>query len=151
MEEKKNPLITSYQNLAVDNVLEGFLSKEIIPHRFGNENNDIMSKISSEIMSEINLTLKQNISLENEEVLNEIKENLDRLRCRIFACDKREDVITSINEILNEIERYEGKSSNYIRINNILEEILDRQKDNKILFNAEEFKEMMPKEFNYDL
>ena len=151
LEEKKNPLITSYQNLAVDNVLEGFLSKEIIPHRFGNENNDIMSKISSEIMSEINLTLKQNISLENEEVLNEIKENLDRLRCRIFACDKREDVITSINEILNEIERYEGKSSNYIRINNILEEILDRQKDNKILFNAEEFKEMMPKEFNYDL
>ena len=46
--------------------LDGFLKSNIVPYRFGDEDNPVMQKICSEISEEINESLKENISKEKE-------------------------------------------------------------------------------------
>ena len=151
LDKNQEVLITSFQNLAVDNVLDGFLKSNVVPYRFGDEDNPVMQKICGEIAEEINSALKNNISKEKEEVILNFKENITQLRGRILDSEDEKILSKEIENALLEISKYEGKSTNYLKLKNILDEIKEQYSKSNIEFNIDYVKETMPKEFGYEL
>ncbi len=150
LESREEVLITSFQNLAVDNVLDGFLKSDIVPYRFGDEDNPVMQKICSEISKEINSSLKNNISRDKEEEIHSYKDSIIALRGKMLASDDNVSLCNEIKNALKVIKDFEGINSKYISLNNIHEEI-NKQSDNKSIdFDINKVKEMMPVEFGYD-
>lgn len=151
LEAKEEVLITSYQNLAVDNVLEGFNTGKVIQYRFGTEDNKAMYKICSDVAEDIKRCLKNNISSEREEEIEKIKSTLEKSTGRILEESSLTELIQKIKEILEEINAYEGKSSNYIKIEEIMLQIQNEKNENNINFDRNTIYNMLPKNFGYDL
>lgn len=149
IETNKEVLITSYQNLAVDNVLDGFLSSNVIPHRFGLESNNIMQKICNEVVDEINKSLKSNASLDQEEILEKTRERLNQLSIAVLDCETLVELKDKINESLEVISKYIGKNSNYIKLEDIISKLSIPQGEKEI-FNINFVKNTMPEVFSYD-
>lgn len=151
LEAKEEVLITSYQNLAVDNVLEGFGVGDVIQYRFGTEDNKAMYKICSDVVEDIKRSLKNNISSEREEEIEKIKSELERSTGKILEENNIEELFQKLKEILEVIKVYEGKSSNYIRIEEIMLDIESDKNKKKINFDRNTVSDMLPKIFEYDL
>lgn len=151
LDNKEEVLITSYQNLAVDNVLDGFLKDDVVPYRFGEEDNPVMQRICNEIAEEINYSLKNNVSKEKEEVVFKYKENINYYRGKVLDANNQIELFTELERLLSIVKDYEGKSSSYISLENIFYDI--KEKINKIStdFSIDNVKMMMPKEFSFDL
>ncbi|MCE9675731.1 AAA domain-containing protein [Paraclostridium bifermentans] len=150
LENKEEVLITSFQNLAVDNVLDGFLKSDIIPYRFGDEDNPVMQRICSDISEEINLSLKNNISKDKEEEIQEYRDSITAFRGKILSAEDNTLLCNEIENALKQIKNFEGINSSYISLNNIYEEIANQPKEKSFEFDISKVKEMMPIEFGYD-
>ena len=122
IKNKQEVLVTSYQNMAVDNVLDGFLKEDIIPFRFGTEDNFIMNKICEEIVTEINSSLNNNISVEKDKELEEFKEKFEKVRHKILAEDESK-IINVIEEAITLIKNYEGMSANFSKMEKLYKEL----------------------------
>lgn len=148
--KKEHILISSFQNLAVDNVLDGFIDGKVIPYRFGDEENTLMNKICSEIVNDINISLKKNISLEEEEKLELTRISLEKMAGEIIRLNNFESLKNKMIEALTIIENYEGISSNYIKVEKSLEDLnlINRRSE---AFNSDIIVKLMPEFFKQDL
>lgn len=151
IQEGKEVLISSFQNLAVDNVLEGFKGSSVIPYRFGNEDNTAMLKICSDFIDEVNSNLQSNASWELEERINNIKDELNDVSNRIInECDDDKSIKLA-EEALEVIRKYEGDSFNV----DVIIELISRLKKNSEIdtdsFDFTKIEEMMPEAFDYDI
>ena len=151
LDDKEEVLITSFQNLAVDNVLDGFLKSDVIPYRFGEEDNPVMQKICSEIADEINLSLKDNISKEKEEIVSKYRDDINNCRGKILSAKNENDLLEILKEITEIIKDYEGESSNYTSLKNILDDINKKSNENNISFDIDFIKNSLPDKFSFDL
>lgn len=149
LENKQEVLITSFQNLAVDNVLDGFLKSNIVPYRFGDEDNPVMQKICNEISQEINDSLKENISKEKEEKMQSYKEKITLCRGKILGANDKDELSKEIENTLRYVKSFEGITTKYLSLNNIYEDIKEQSESNTE-FSIDKIKEMMPEEFGYD-
>lgn len=116
-------LVTSFQNLAVDNVINGFLGYDIIPYRYGAENNNAMKTICENIVEQINENIKQNCATELEEKLLEFRENLKSIRKELQLAEGIENIKKSLIKLGYCLNEYQGKSSNYMEIENLIESL----------------------------
>lgn len=149
VESNEQVLVTSYQNLAVDNVLDGFLKESLIPFRFGNEDNEIMNKICEEIVDEINISLKENISFEKDKELEIFKVEIEELRHKMLSEDTsllRE----MISHALNLIEANEGRTANYSKMNHVLDLLDKEQSKPKAEFDIKIVTNMIPDTYGFD-
>lgn len=151
LENNEEVLITSYQNLAVDNVLDGFLKSDIVPYRFGEEDNPVMQKICSEISEEINLSLKNNISKEKEEVVLKYDEDINYFRGKILGTKNDVELFEVLNKLLPVIKNYEEESSNYLSLKNILDDMSKNLNKEDVSFSIDNVTSMMPDTFSFDL
>lgn len=149
LENKQEVLITSFQNLAVDNVLDGFLKSNIVPYRFGDEDNPVMQKICNEISQEINESLKENISKEKEEKMQSYKEKITLCRGKILGANDKDELSKEIENTLRYVKSFEGITTKYLSLSNIYEDI-KAQSESSTEFSVDKIKEMMPEEFGYD-
>lgn len=146
----KEALVTSYQNLAVDNVLDGFVQGNVIPYRYGTDENPIMSKICMDIVNDIEESLKLNTSGKRQDKLEEDKEYIQNMIKKINNTDV---LLDDLNNICIWIEKNNGKNLVYeqvLEIKNEYEEYLGKQ-NNSINFSVDDLKNMFPKKFDYDL
>lgn len=150
IEKNQQVLVTSYQNLAVDNILDGFLKENIIPFRFGSEDNYIMNKICDEIVTEINDSIKTNISLEKDKEFQKIKERIEKLSHIIFE-KEGEELKELCVEALDIVEAYEGTSSNYLTISDIIKKLNDELSEDKLSFDRNKVMEMLPETYGFDM
>lgn len=147
---KEEVLVTSYQNMAVDNVLDGFLKEDIIPFRFGTEDNFIMNKICEEIVTEINSSLNNNISVEKDKELEKFKEKFEELRHKIWSENEKE-MINVIEETIELIKKYEGMSSNFSKMRDIHEELKKELQSQGHQFDRDSIIAMFPKEYGFEI
>lgn len=151
LDKKEEVLITSYQNLAVDNVLDGFLKSEVVPYRFGEEDNPVMQKICGEIAEEINLSLKNNISKEKEEIILKYSENINDFRGKILSAKNQDNLFNVLKDVLVIIKSHEDESSNYISLKNIFDHMSEEMNRESTSFSVDNVKSMMPDVFSFDL
>lgn len=150
IKNKEEVLVTSYQNMAVDNVLDGFLKESIIPFRFGNEDNFIMNKICDEIVTEINNSLNNNVSVEKDKELQENKEKFEQLRHEIWAEDIQK-IISVIEEAIILIKKYEGASSNLLKMQKIYDDLKSISSSKGNNFDRDNIIDMFPKEYGFEI
>lgn len=151
LDNKQEVLVTSFQNLAIDNILDGFLKENIIPYRFGEEDNPVMKKICSEISEEINACLRNNIAKDKEEKVEEYREKISKFRGSVLLSENSICLSNVIENILDEVEKFDGITSQYIQIKNIYESITKKLNDYICEFNLEKLNDMMPSEFGFEL
>ena len=150
IKNKQEVLVTSYQNMAVDNVLDGFLKEDIIPFRFGTEDNFIMNKICEEIVTEINSSLNNNISVEKDKELEEFKEKFEKVRHKILAEDESK-IINVIEEAITLIKNYEGMSANFSKMEKLYKELKEQSNRESEKFDRDKIIEMFPKEYGFEI
>ncbi len=98
IKDNKEVLVSSAQNLAVDNVMEGIFEEEIVPYRYGDSENKAMKVICENLADSISDNIDRNISKESEEELINNKKVLNDLKISLINIDKEK-----IKEKLNNI------------------------------------------------
>ncbi|MPQ43665.1 AAA domain-containing protein [Clostridium tarantellae] len=154
IENNEEVLISSFQNLAVDNVLDGFLNEHIIPYRYGStEYSYAMKNICNEIVNDISKNIENNISNNTENKLKEYKNKLKTFKSCILFSVNFEERINLINETIQAMKEFNGSTANYNYIKNVLSEVsvsklevLDTEKVNDE-FCKNTFINMLPESF----
>lgn len=145
-------LISSFQNLAVDNVLDGFLESDIFPFRFYSkfDDSDSMKFICNEIVGEISKSISENISRKEENNLITYKEKLNSIKGAFLKERDNKKKIELLKEILEIIKKFNGKNSTF----NVLSKIISDSKKENFEYKDDCFKDeildMIPKEYEQD-
>lgn len=154
IKRNKEVLVTSYQNLAVDNVLDKFIVTEenVIPYRYGLEDNIVMSKICTDIVNEMELGLENNVSRQIEKHLENNKLYLKKMIQKINSGDDKE-FIQNIDEICEWIKENKAYMSSYEDLSYIKCKYNEEASsiNNTVKFSIDKVKDMMPNKFEYDL
>lgn len=124
LEKNAKVLISSFQNLAVDNVIDGLVENEVIPYRFGDKENTIMKTICEELSKDIISRNNENISKDEEEKLNKYKEELEVIKYEIMECEKEEEFIEALEKLEKVVIGYTNT-----RLNKIIYKIDDEKKE----------------------
>ena len=81
IKDEENVLISSFQNLAVDNVIDGLIDNDVIAYRHGSsEDSSVIDKAYRDLINRIENSLSQNISNSSEINLTDTKNKLKDFR-----------------------------------------------------------------------
>lgn len=149
--ENSEVLISSFQNLAVDNVLDGLLSHDILPFRFHSkfDNSDSMKVTCNEIVNEISNSINKNISRGKENNLIIYKENLNSIKGAFLKEIDIERKLNLIKEILEIVKEFKGENSTFNGLKDVLKNTKKQKNKNKNKYNfsKKELLELIPEKY----
>lgn len=137
IKQEDNVLISSFQNLAVDNVINGLIDNDVIAYRHGvSEDSSMIDKAYNDIINRIEKSLDENTSITGEEILSDTKASLQTFKKAFITELDDEKMKCMIYDFKKEFEENSYVSNQLVDtyLENIIETV-PTQSEEKVEFN----------------